>query len=259
MIEGICQEELRSLHDESGMFMWELADYYGVSCGTIQNRMKEYGIEARPLGSNTNNRKYTIDKEFFKTWTPESAWMYGWALGDGSYTNPYYLIFKILHTDSEVLEKFKKILNSNHPIKYNEYWDKRYQKYYYSSYINFYSKELVYYLKKLSIYDVPKCYFSDFIRGFFEAEGYVNWNQGCVRTGITQNDEELLYFIQWCLQEFEVVKGGSICKDNNKCRTLHFSVNDSISLYHYMYDNCGDMFLKRKKEKFEVLMRRQGR
>lgn len=110
--------------------------------------------------------------------------------------------------------------------------------------------------------DVPIELFSDFLRGFFEAEGTVSWHKtnyirgGDIVSGFSQNDIDILEYIHFTLKHYlDIVKGGGIYPYKN-AHQLHFSVNDSISLYHYMYDDCGNMFLKRKKERFEGLIGR---
>lgn len=265
-IEGIEEWELRWLYDTKEMSIPELASYYGVSINTIWLRMKEYGISRRSFSESAKLykhwRKYSINEDFFKTWTPESAWVYGWILGDGNITNINQLRITLARSDEELLYKIRTLMNSNHPVVQYDRWDKRYLKYYYSSTIVFCSKILVDDLKQLSIYDVPECYFNQFLRGFFEAEGHVGWNKrenqngGLLRTIFTQNNYDMLDFIYFTLKELGVVYGGSIYQTTNTWQ-LNFSRSDSSLLYHYMYDDCGNMFLERKKDKFEELIRRQ--
>lgn len=265
IIEGIYEQELRNLYEHERMSIRRISNYYGVGYSTIRRRMKEYAIESRTpsdaLLDNSNRRTYYINEDFFKTWTPESAWLFGWAIGDGGYTNPLRLVFDLAIVDREVLEKFKDVICSEHPINDYERWINDKQKYYYGSRIFFNSKKLVADLKELTLYDVPKCYFSDFIRGFFEAEGTVVWaknvnliRRGRIASNISGIDIDTLVFIRWCLHEFGIVEGGGLHKKRNNVHILNFGKYDSISLYHYMYDDCGNMFLKRKKEKFEELI-----
>lgn len=248
-IEGIEEREIRHMYEEKKMSKDDIGDYYGVSHQTILRRMKEYGIETRSLSE--SNRIYQINEDFFKLWTPESSWLYGWALGDGCFTNPLCLAFLLARKDREVLEKFKATLGSEHPIEDKAAWRDDVKKHYKSSRIRFYSKALVAGIKQLSYSDIPESYFGHFLRGFFEAEGSVFWNT-YICSEIAQNDVEILDFILQCLHEFDIVKGG--CPQPHR---LSFSVNDTISLYHYMYDDCGNMFLKRKKERFEELIAKQ--
>lgn len=76
--------------------------------------------------------------------------------------------------------------------------------------------------------------------------------------GIEEDELRMLYG-DGGMTQLEIANcynSGSVHKKDNGWR-LGFSVNDSIALYHFLYDNCGDLFLPRKKEKFEELMERQ--
>ena len=51
------------------------------------------------------------------------------------------------------------------------------------------------------------------------------------------------------------IKKGSLYCKNNIYYCLYFSTNDSVSLYNFMYNQCGDLFLLRKKERFEKYLK----
>ena len=252
-IEGIEEMELRCLHDDEGMSQPSLAEYFNVSRQVIRSRMIEYGIKAHSISEAKTGRSvparrvYNINEEFFEMWIPESAWAYGWILGDGNYTDSIRIRLWLSAKDEEVLYKIRDVFNSEHPIKRVTRNGRDY------SYILFNSVKLVRDISSLNYIDVPEVYFSDFLRGFFEAEGCVDFNNNTIRTTITQNDYDILDFIYWCLHDFKIVNGGSLYQHGNGWN-LSFSKYDSISLYHYMYDDCGDMFLARKKERFEEIM-----
>ena len=267
---GITQKDMGHMYNVKEMSQRAIAYHYGVSLGTIQNRMKEFGMQPRSnsealIGNINacNNRIYSINEDFFKTWTPGSAWMYGWAIGDGNFTNQYKLQFRLGRIDKEVLFKFRDIINSEHEVTDYEVWNKKYQKWLYGSSIIFLSTEIVKDLNQLTYKDVPYRHFPHFLRGFFEAEGSIFWRKnkkirigGTISSSITQNDRSILKYIHTTLQETGIVNGGSISKNGNGWQ-LVFSVNDSLGLYDYMYDStCGNMYLQRKKDKFEELMRK---
>ena len=255
-------QELELLYKEEDFSIRKLADYFGVARGTICNRMNEYGINSHKLGSHGNNRTYHINEDFFKTWTPESAWLYGWAVGDGCFTNYRLLAFQLSLVDVEVLEKFKYVLDSDHPVYTFKQWSNKYQKYYNVTRVHFSSKCLVSDIRDLSFYDVPISIFNHFVRGFFEAEGSVFWHKyntskgGGIRSNIGNNDKDIkdiLEFIHFTLKDIlNILEGGSLYTSVSSILT--FSKYDSVALYYYMYDNCGNNFLKRKKEKFEELI-----
>ncbi len=260
-IEGIEEFELRRFYEVERMPVRSIAECYGVDSSTILSRMKEYGIERR--NASESNRVYSINEDFFKTWTPESAWLYGWWLGDGFFaTRQKGIGFGLAQLDKEVLEKFKNVLDSNHPIKDSETFNKRYQKFYNRSVVYFWSLSVVSDIKNLSYLDIPEVLLHNFIRGFFEAEGSITWTKlGAIVSSFTQKEKDILEFILWCLKDSRIVIGGSLTQKTSNLMKVYwslvFGIYDSISLYHYMYNDCGDMFLKRKKEKFEELIRRR--
>lgn len=264
-IVGIEEEDLLRMHETEEMSPYKIAEHYGVAPTTVCNRMKEYGIKSRTRSEanrwNTKARKYSINEDFFKTWTSKSAWVLGWALGDGCFTKSRQgLRFCLSRKDKDVLYKIKKTLNSEHPIY--DYTNSGYTHCEMSG-ICFFSKGMTLDLKALSYAEVPIVYFSDFVRGFWEAEGSVYWHRseklkkgGCLGLNFTQGDINILDFIQCNLKDLGIVKGGSMCS-YDKTWKLTFSTNDGIALYHYMYDNCRNMTLPRKKAKFEELIKRQ--
>lgn len=251
----IPQEELQRLHDVEGLSQSKLASYFGVSVNVIHRRIHDYNIQ--PHDGGFGSRQYTLNEEFFDTWTPESSWVYGWALGDGNFTTRKELCFMLSEKDEEVLYKLSEVLGSNAPIKNRDalcadgMLASRP-----ASRIRFHSMKLATSINELSYMDIPYKYFSHFARGFFEAEGSVYWHRGMIESSMSQNDEDMLDFIRWCLTDLNVVKGGWLHRVgiNKEGWKLGFSVRDTVSLYHYMYDNCGNMFLKRKKEKMEEMI-----
>lgn len=269
----IEREDLYRMHEVEEMSQSDIADYYNVSSGTVNRYIHLYGIKARTISEAKIlnaihkprcNAKYRVNQNFFKTWTPESAWLYGWALGDGGYTTPRSFRFGVSIIDKEVLYKFQTLLESDHPITDYSTLDKRTRKEHAASMINFCSAEITRDLKRLSYMDVPIDFFDSFVRGFFEAEGGVYANKRNNRSKgwslisiFSQSDKKMLEYIHRRLREMGAVKGGSLYVKKDGVCQLTFSVKDTIALYHFMYDNSDFMFLQRKKDTFEELIGRQ--
>ena len=248
--EGIEEEDLRRLYEDEGMSQEEIGKWYGVSPQTIGRRMREYGID-------TGFRRYDINEAFFKDWTKESAWVYMWVLGDGWTLRNSRFGFQLGRKDKEVLYKFKKVMDSEHPVT-----DQRFRN---MSDLQIGSMEMVKDLRKLSYEDIPEWHRSHGIRGFFEAEGSVflivnKWrNKEYVGTNFSQKDTGVLEWIWEVLREERVVEGGSLNQNRRDDGwVLHFGEADSVSLYHYLYDDCGELYLQRKKDTFERLMAYRG-
>lgn len=250
-IVEIEEVDLRRMYEVEEMTQEAIAEVFSTTGATVCHRMKEYGIEARTKSE--LSRIYPLNEDFFKEWTNESAWLFGWAVGDGCYTDGYRLRFHIASRDREVLNKFKHVLKSEHPILDRCAWNEKHEHLKYSAELDLNSKALANDIKALSYFDVPKACLPDFIRGFWEAEGGVYWDKE-IKSKFINTNKEILDYIKNTLSQSDIVKRGYFHVKKNKVWELTFSVNDSISLYHYLYDNCGDLYLQRKKDRFEELL-----
>jgi len=255
-VEDIEEDDLRRMYEVEGMTQVEIGRVYGVSNITVGRRMNEFKIE-------TGYQHYYINEDFFKEWNKESSWIYMWMIGDGSISDNSCLRFNLVRKDKEVLYKFKKVMESEHPVTDMNNYHKETGKTSELSCLNIGSIEMVKDLRKLCYEDIPEWYRSDGIRGFFEAEGCVSLRR-CgyyeyINTIFSQKDPAILKWIWDVLEEKEVVKRGGLHQENRYGTwRLQFAEDDSVSLYHYLYDNCGDLYLPRKKSRFEELMARRG-
>ncbi|MBI5077816.1 MAG: hypothetical protein HZB11_00390 [Candidatus Yonathbacteria bacterium] len=117
--------------------------------------------------------------------------------------------------------------------------------------------------KSMAVPNVPKKYFSDFIRGYFDGDGNV-WS------GITHKKRKIRHFaIQAALTSCSKVflesilerlathdfGGGSIYIIKENCYRLQFGTCDTLKLYDFMYNHGShiedSIFLERKKVVFE--------
>ncbi len=238
----INQERLRFLYEDLAWSQQKTANYFGISHGTVSLKMRDYGIEARDKC--ITSRRYAINQDFFEDWHKESAWLYGWFLGDGYFTQPYGFGFRLQEKDRQILDKFKEVLKSEHPM-----YD------YGVAQIHFHSKKLTGNLQCLSYMSIPSIHLPDFVRGFFEAEGCVSQKDGGILIQVVQKKREILEFIQTSLASQTLIRGGGLFHVQSwNGWNLQFRTHDSLSIYHYLYDNCGDLYLPRKKQKFEELI-----
>lgn len=104
---------------KSGKTYKEISEILGCSSTAPYHAMKERGIKAKP--SWRNNRKYSVNESFFDNIdTEEKAYWLGFISADGSIYNGKVSI-ALADKDYKHLEKFRKSLNSNHPIRYRSY------------------------------------------------------------------------------------------------------------------------------------------
>lgn len=129
------------------------------------------------------NKKYRVDENVFdRIDTPEKAYWLGFIAADGG-IGKNYLNITLQKRDKEHLEKFKKFLKSNLPIKLTK--DKKYAKIFVSR------KNIIKSLEKYGILprkskrlifpNINTRYHPDFIRGYFDGDGCLSINVS--RTG----------------------------------------------------------------------------
>lgn len=210
-----------------------------------------------------------FNKELFKTWSKEMAYVLGYIFADGAvYTNSRgscYLEFT--STDRELIYKVRELLASEHKISFrnrktkNPNWKNGYR-------IQIGGKELLNNLEKFGIRQnkslvikfpaVPKEFLGDFVRGYFDGDGSVNlgkyWHKDRnswrwqFSTMFTSGNKDFLIDLK---TELSKITFGGFIHNKNRGFDLVYSVKDSVVLFDFMYHNTPTaMFLKRKYEMF---------
>src|SRR3989344_938626 len=122
-----------------------------------------------------------INKNFFKKWTPTMAYVLGFIYADGNiiYTKRHTWFWSLQITDKDILEEIKKTLDSSHVISKKKKIDNQKQSYR----LQIGSKEMCEDLIRLGVTErksktillpeIPKKYFPDFLRGYFDGDGGV--------------------------------------------------------------------------------------
>ncbi|MFH1780639.1 MAG: LAGLIDADG family homing endonuclease [Candidatus Nealsonbacteria bacterium] len=212
-----------------------------------------------------------VNQDFFKFWTAEMSYVLGYITADGcvikrkNRQNSY--IFNITSKDKKHLLKIRKTLNSNYPlsIKHNSQGMP-------CSQIQICNKEICKDLINLGILPrktsclkpiiVPKKYFPDFVRGFFDGDGtvYVYKVNGTVQIKAG--------FVSTSLSFFNVFNE-RLCKNldipiksihrtidkRGKKKMVQFSVcfyiDDCEKLANFMYSDNPSLYLSRKRNIFD--------
>lgn len=213
-----------------------------------------------------------VNKDFFKKWTPEMAYVLGFFAADGYMTvNKRGGQFWCMDIkDKIIIEKIKKEICSNHKISVRKRRDK------YINYriqigsveicndlriLGFYENKT----KNLSVPNVPKDNFNDFVRGYFDGDGNVwsgfmhkgrnVWSLS-IQVSFTSCSKIFLDGMKTRLEEFGIEKG-VLRKGAGDYYRLTYSVSNSLKLYNFMYNGlCGSkLYLNRKKKVFEKYTR----
>ncbi|MFA6550174.1 MAG: LAGLIDADG family homing endonuclease [Candidatus Gracilibacteria bacterium] len=210
---------------------------------------------------------------FFTEWSPEMAYILGFFAADGSmYVNPRiskYIVF--YSTDKEILWKMKSILCvkqkigilKRDPIKYPN-WKLCYR-------LQIGDKSLFDIFLKLGFTpnkskslkypNVPKKYIKDFIRGYFDGDGFScfsryhrkdrNSTGKIISSGFVCGNKDFLLSIKSALEASANICGGTLCS-HARAYNLTFSIKNSAKLFNFMYNGVAPrLYLSRKRLEFE--------
>lgn len=202
------------------------------------------------------------------------AYVLGFIYADGNiiYTKRGTWFWSLQITDEDILEEIKKVLQSSHIISRKKKFDNHKQQYR----LQIGSKEMCEDLLKLGLTErksktilfpyIPKKYFSDFVRGYFDGDGGV-WvgfknkhrkNKTYVISAyFTSGSKDFLIGLKNILFGYGLL-GGSLVK-KERGFDLKYSIKDSLILCKIMYNSTCTLFLKRKKDRFENYIEKCGR
>ena len=211
-----------------------------------------------------------VNKNFFKKWSPNMAYVLGFFAADGYMTlNKRGAHFwNIQINDGELLKEIRKSIQSEHKISVRVKTRKE-EKTSYRLQIG--SREMyndLYNLgmrqnktRSLTVPKVSNRYFCHFVRGYFDGDGNV-WMGGInkerktlhltIQTIFTSCSKKFLQKIKDNLERNNIQKG-ILRQGKGNFYRLTYSVCNSLKLYDFMYNNIGTskLFLKRKKDVFE--------
>lgn len=212
--------------------------------------IKKLSQSEKSIIQGQNARKYNINQNYFKTWSSNMAYMFGFWCADGCIYNGRMFDITVGKKDKYIIKKFAEELGYEGPIY--DYVDRQ------ASRINFSckvvyddivalggceNKSLV-----LTFPNIPKQYLSDFIRGYFDGDGCImNLKGGRINSTFTSGSKKFLDELLLVLKTEAGVEGGSY---DASSQSLKFGKKDSIKIGKYIYQNDPELFLMRKKEKF---------
>ncbi len=250
---------------------------FKISSQTCQRMTKRrWQIRLVKVLKQVKRQKFRTDppclanKHFFKTWSPEMAYVLGYFAADGCmFINPRgsrYIEFTSI--DKELIKNVKLAMDSKHSIgtrrKNHSKWKTQYR-------LQIGSKEMFKDLlilgftphksKIIEFPIVPKSFLSDFVRGYFDGDGCVYHGlhnrknrpnkQFILSTHFVSGSKGFLHTLHECLIKKAGIEGGFITKKKRGSQ-LNFSVNDSKKLFRFIYVNTDNrFFLKRKYSKFQ--------
>lgn len=253
----------------------ESAEKAGIaSRGPIRRILKDRNIPIR--GLRDGKVKNPINKQFFKRInTIDRAYIYGFICADGCNDGRGVKI-TLERKDRYLLEKIKKTLNHTLPIKdfQKPLENEKIGQY---SLLQIMSMEISEDLTKLGcirnkntklsfdcIEKVPPKLKNHFLRGYFDGDGCISIPLAKVKKWYVQHGNisfagttEFCKGLQKYLKEvvgistnFSARKHSANSAAISACGRIRIK-----NFYDYLYNNCGEWYLKRKKDKFEEYFR----
>lgn len=203
-------------------------------------------------------RDYSVNENFFKTWGPEMAYVFGWFCSDGNVSVGEDCCSLHLHkNDKLILRKIKLVMGSDHPIL--DYAD--------SSNFRIYNRVLCADLIKLGCFPrksltlpfpkVPDEYLSHFVRGYFDGDGSIHFNKpNTIKVSFIAT-KDFVTKLQENLNRILGLKINPLQKHVKMWVCLYYG-DDARELCHWMYGGCGESYLDRKKERFNNHLKLRG-
>ncbi|SFD77669.1 LAGLIDADG-like domain-containing protein [Lentibacillus persicus] len=162
---------------QKGMSTTEIAVKANVSSRYIRILLKQNKVQLRPRGS--WKRKYEFNEDYFKTWSNNMAYILGFFIADGTVARDGQFV-SFAQKEKYILENIKQEIGSDQPL----YQNKKTGVYI----LNFNSKIMKADLidihgvipdksRLITLPEVPDEYMSHFIRGYFDGDGYINYEQ----------------------------------------------------------------------------------
>jgi intein/homing endonuclease len=207
--------------------------------------------------------KPKVNDRFFSEWSPAMAYVLGFIYADGcliEHKNGYNGL-DITSKDLGLLRLIKKHLESEHKISSKE---RGYRLQIRNK--NIYKDLLACGLiprksKIISFPDIPKKFAGHFIRGLFDGDGSVmvwresRWRRTWqIRASFTSGSKNFLLGLKNYLESIDGSLRGNISPITRGHHLRYISMPECIALYRFMYSGRPDIYLKRKKDKFESFL-----
>lgn len=250
---------------ESGKTLKHIGNRYNVSWGTVKNLLGRLNIHMRRKGSIPISGRLNLDTDFFKTVNTESkAYWLGVVCADGHIARSsrdclFYNKMALISKDLDLIDKFKRSINSGHKISKRCIYDKRTKKYYTSYMIQITSKWFVSHLINLGIGhdkttkakfpNIDTTLYRHFIRGLFDGDGSLSLSNNRLRINLISTKEILIFIQNHLYTTFNIrpLEITSISQTKNVYKMYLYS--KAPTFLKYLYNDC-KFYLDRKLNRF---------
>lgn len=269
-LNKLQEQELINLYLK-GSSTKELCIKYGWS---LNNRhgpldiLKKNNIFIRK-DNETHNIKYTINNVYFeKINSIDKAYFLGLIYADGSiHYKKAEMKLPLQEKDKIILDKFNYYINSNKPLRINKAKIKN-RSNMYSFVIE--NRKIIEDLKKLGVlpnkesnikfpYFLKEKYISHFIRGFFDGDGSIYKQGSSLVFNFTGTHNMINSINELLSKKFSIELRKIYKRHKDRDHNMGYQISwygKKISklFYDWIYKDCNDLYINRKKEKFEELL-----
>lgn len=242
-------EEISLLRSKYGtMSLHDLKSHYlpARHVSTIYNKARSLNLK----GFQTKQRVL-----FEEQWTPELSYFIGLIASDGCLyrgKDSYVVSIKLQKSDRNILDKLHNIfkIGNTYCTSDDMYTYRIYSKSFYNFLIGIGLTEKK--SKSLTMPDIPSQFIKDFVRGYFDGDGYIYYGIRKWRSGFCSASPSFLKEIQKIIQKEAGVSSNSISKSKH-CFEIKLYIKDTKSLCKWMYyKDC--LSMERKRQKAEKLV-----
>jgi len=251
-LKALSDEELIDLHEKVHELYAQgsenIEDVFNLH-KLIVEEMERRGIEHHEIDDlDILKLVRLINSEYFKSWSPASAYMIGFIAADGSIIwdddrGIYRLDIEISPRDRDLLERFAKELQYAGDLA-------QFDKGVVALQIN--DKELVESLLKIGLKpkkegfpSVPRQYLSHFIRGFFDANGSVYLRNGTVHVRFAGREHAIRNINKIIADELGIDEKTIV--ETAGTHVITYVGKDAKALLRWMYEDA-NIYLDRKKK-----------
>ena len=243
-----------------GISIAQLSKDTGISAYRLKKMLIQEGIHIRSKEeqnkySPQNQRKYKINDNYFDNLNSENVYLMGFLAADGSIQKDGSIKIGLSSVDKSFLQKIQEALNSNYPIR--DYQTK--DGFNISEFV-FRSEKIKSILAEYGIvnrktytfqfpYNLPKQYYIDFIRGYFDGDGTFCLSGHYVRASLCGHNELFLQQVVDILSTYDIPKVKIYCDNRNKVYYFQYSQNAAKHLYELFYTANPTIYLERKYNK----------
>lgn len=253
-INNICEDY------NYGFSLNKLSKKYNIGVEKIKKILIKQNITIRPVSA----KKYLINENYFDNIGSNQAYILGFFAADGwNRKRDNLLELTLQQSDIEILERIKEKMGMSREIRQFTTKDGCNK-----ASLTFSSKKIKEIFEKYGIVpnktfklkhlpELPKEYLRDYIRGYFDGDGSIYFSRSSLVWTICSVNKSFLEEIMVLLNKELNIPLKTIYEDKRKEHILYsfqyWNKEELKKIYNFLYPDNVELFLVRKKEKFESI------